>query len=112
MCSLTKECVLFCRYNCIGVSVSHTAAITLRDCTLFAHSEGAIQVGPEQPGAQDSRPACTLHLLRNRAFVDNSQLVRERERVCVYLCVCVFVCVCVCVCVCVIILVFLLWFKP
>jgi hypothetical protein len=58
------------RYNCIGASVSHTARLTLRACTLLAHSEGAIQVAPEVPGAQHSRPACTLHLIDNVAYID------------------------------------------
>lgn len=61
------------RYNCIGASVSHTAHMTLRACTLLAHSEGAIQIAPEFPGALDSEPACTLHLIDNVAYMDESR---------------------------------------
>ena len=57
------------RYNCIGLSVSHTAQLSLRASTLLQHSEGAVQCLTEHPSALDSSTACTLHLIDNVVYL-------------------------------------------
>ena len=74
------------RYNCIGLSVSHTAQLSLRASTLLQHSEGAVQCLTEHPSALDSSTACTLHLIDNVVYLrpdaedgDNDKLFRCPE---------------------------------
>jgi hypothetical protein len=71
-----NRCVL--RDNCIGLSLSHTAQLTLRASSVLAHSEGVIQVVAEHPGALNSLPASTLHLIDNVAYLgtENDKLFR------------------------------------